>query len=253
MILRRLTEHVKAQNWFAVAIDFVIVVAGVFVGMQVNNWNEERRIRAGERVYLVRMRTDFGVDIEKAREKAAYLQTVAAAGRRTLDFIDAGKPCAEACWRVLVDFFAASQWRDVAPSPGVLDDLRASRYPYDEPLKRRIIDYYSFMDQMAEVIERPDYRKLVRSLIPVSAQTPLWATCHEGGGDRQRIILNCPGGVPDDTAREIVETLRQEPEILKTLTYYASITATVAVTMEAEADAAAATLALIDARIARRR
>ena len=27
MILRRITEHVKAQNWFAVAIDFVIVVA----------------------------------------------------------------------------------------------------------------------------------------------------------------------------------------------------------------------------------
>ena len=25
MILRRITEHVKAQNWFAVAIDFVIV------------------------------------------------------------------------------------------------------------------------------------------------------------------------------------------------------------------------------------
>ena len=29
MILRRITEHVKAQNWFAVAIDFVIVVVGV--------------------------------------------------------------------------------------------------------------------------------------------------------------------------------------------------------------------------------
>jgi len=26
MILRRITEHVKAQNWFAVGLDFVIVV-----------------------------------------------------------------------------------------------------------------------------------------------------------------------------------------------------------------------------------
>ncbi|MEX0644254.1 MAG: DUF6090 family protein [Parvularculaceae bacterium] len=39
MILRRITEHVKAQNWFAVGIDFVIVVVGVFIGIQVANWN----------------------------------------------------------------------------------------------------------------------------------------------------------------------------------------------------------------------
>jgi hypothetical protein len=30
MILRRLTQHIKAQNWFAVALDFFIVVVGVF-------------------------------------------------------------------------------------------------------------------------------------------------------------------------------------------------------------------------------
>ena len=30
MLLRRVIEHVKAQNWTAVALDFVIVVVGVF-------------------------------------------------------------------------------------------------------------------------------------------------------------------------------------------------------------------------------
>ena len=29
MLLRRITQHVKDQNWFAVAVDFVIVVIGV--------------------------------------------------------------------------------------------------------------------------------------------------------------------------------------------------------------------------------
>jgi hypothetical protein len=42
MILRRIPEHVKAQNWFAVGIDFFIVVVGVFVGLQVSNWNDRR-------------------------------------------------------------------------------------------------------------------------------------------------------------------------------------------------------------------
>lgn len=43
MILRRITKHVKDQNWFAVGIDFVIVVAGILIAFQITNWSEERQ------------------------------------------------------------------------------------------------------------------------------------------------------------------------------------------------------------------
>ncbi|MEM8984104.1 MAG: hypothetical protein AAGC71_13820 [Pseudomonadota bacterium] len=46
MLLRRITKHVKDQNWFAVGIDFVIVVIGVFIGIQVANWNDARTNKA---------------------------------------------------------------------------------------------------------------------------------------------------------------------------------------------------------------
>ncbi len=55
MILRRITEHVKAQNWFAVGLDFLIVVFGVFMGFQVQEWAVERRQRASETIYLDRL------------------------------------------------------------------------------------------------------------------------------------------------------------------------------------------------------
>ena len=42
MILRRITEHVKAQNWFAVGLDFVIVVIGVGVAMFGQQWLSDR-------------------------------------------------------------------------------------------------------------------------------------------------------------------------------------------------------------------
>lgn len=48
MILRRVTEHVKAQNWFAVGIDFVIAVVGVFIGTPVANWHGVRIDRVGK-------------------------------------------------------------------------------------------------------------------------------------------------------------------------------------------------------------
>ena len=58
MILRRVIEHVKAQNWTAVALDFVIVVVGVFIGIQVSNWNDARADRAGERQLLKRLQDE---------------------------------------------------------------------------------------------------------------------------------------------------------------------------------------------------
>ena len=42
MLLRSITKHVKDQNWFAVGIDFIIVVIGVFIGIQVANWDNVR-------------------------------------------------------------------------------------------------------------------------------------------------------------------------------------------------------------------
>lgn len=43
MLLRSVIDHVKAQNWFAVGLDFVIVVVGVFIGLQFGNWNQTRQ------------------------------------------------------------------------------------------------------------------------------------------------------------------------------------------------------------------
>jgi hypothetical protein len=59
MILRRITEHVRAQNWLAVGIDFVIVVVGVFAGIQVSNWNEARQGAEQQQRYVERLAADF--------------------------------------------------------------------------------------------------------------------------------------------------------------------------------------------------
>jgi hypothetical protein len=59
MLLRRVIAHLRKQEWTAIAIDFVIVVAGVFVGIQVSNWNAARIERTQEREFIVRLHEDF--------------------------------------------------------------------------------------------------------------------------------------------------------------------------------------------------
>lgn len=46
MILRRLSKHVNDQNWFAVVLDFFIVVVGVYIGVLLGNWNETGQQRS---------------------------------------------------------------------------------------------------------------------------------------------------------------------------------------------------------------
>ncbi len=64
MILRRVIAHFRKQEWTAIAIDFVIVVAGVFMGIQVQQWNNERADRKREQVYLERVLADIDLSIE---------------------------------------------------------------------------------------------------------------------------------------------------------------------------------------------
>src|SRR6476469_2523928 len=63
MILRRLIDNIKRQAWTAIVIEFVIVVIGIFVGMQVNNWNAERSNRALEETHLKQLAKDIRSDI----------------------------------------------------------------------------------------------------------------------------------------------------------------------------------------------
>lgn len=73
MILRSITKHVREQNWFAVGIDFLIVIVGVFIGIQVANWNDARRDRQGEQEYLDRLRQELAVILPEAHTSGAEL------------------------------------------------------------------------------------------------------------------------------------------------------------------------------------
>lgn len=68
LLLRRLTKHVHDQNWFAVGIDFAIVVIGVFIGIQVANWNESRTDRTRGESIKARLAAEFiSIESEYAR------------------------------------------------------------------------------------------------------------------------------------------------------------------------------------------
>ena len=59
MLLRRLAESLKSQNWTAIWIEFILLVSGVFLGIQVSNWNAERELNKKSAVFTERLKTDL--------------------------------------------------------------------------------------------------------------------------------------------------------------------------------------------------
>lgn len=60
MLLRRVSENLKSQNWTAVWLDLGIVILGIFLGLQVSQWYEGRQEIALEESILDRLRSEFG-------------------------------------------------------------------------------------------------------------------------------------------------------------------------------------------------
>ena len=74
MLLRRITKHVTDQNWFAVFIDFLIVVVGVFIGIQVANWNETQTNKAGMVASLERLNNEVAQNIKIIQDILSHFE-----------------------------------------------------------------------------------------------------------------------------------------------------------------------------------
>lgn len=76
MLLRRITSNIVAQNWVAIAIDFFIVVVGVFIGLQMSNWNDERISVAEEAALLSETRTSLDADVREMERVLSHYRRI---------------------------------------------------------------------------------------------------------------------------------------------------------------------------------
>ena len=56
---QRIRKHLRAQDWFTVFVEVAILVVGVFLGIQVSNWNDARKDRADEAEFLRQLHVDI--------------------------------------------------------------------------------------------------------------------------------------------------------------------------------------------------
>ena len=250
MILRRITQHVRDQNWTAIGIDFVIVVVGVFIGIQVSNWNAARAEDARERLLLGELRAELAESVRQLTIKRNAYDQVGRSGREALAFLDAGAACGETCWPVVVDFFHASQWQQVPVGRSTYDEMRRSGWPRDRAIVDAIEDYHRQADQLSVPLAHPPaYRSLVRGLIPLAAHTPYWTHCFELTDGEELYLNDCPAGVDPEVAAAAVEGIVAHPDIHAALTEWSGFAGALSVSIDPLIGAAERAISLIDAEL----
>ena len=91
MILRRLVTALRKQSWLTVVVELVVLVLGIFLGLQVDSWNEARKDRVLEQQYVASLKADFQADIEELDNAIALAKSRALLGRLLISTIDKGR------------------------------------------------------------------------------------------------------------------------------------------------------------------
>lgn len=92
MILNNLAKAIRRQNYYAVFLEFFIVIAGVVIGFQINAWNEDRQEREREALILSRLAADFAQLERSTLGKLEQFGLFSSAGARIMEAVRNGTP-----------------------------------------------------------------------------------------------------------------------------------------------------------------
>ena len=232
MLLRRVIDHVKAQNWTAVGLDFVIVVVGVFMGIQVANWNERGidRQRAGN--YLERLTQEMSINQQSLSSRRESYATQIEYGLFAIS-TTAPPTDREEAWTIIRSFFQASHAFPITLQRGTYDEIISSgdlALLNDQELVSTLSDFYTF-GGFSTINLIPDYRENLRHIIPFQLQRYLQTQCYEITLPDTHLLLDCPP--PDDfgALMNLATELQANDELKRELQYmlsYAGVSADIA-------------------------
>ena len=221
MIFRSVSKHVNDQNWFAVVIDFAIVVFGVFFGLQIGDWNNQRLQTEKTEILTERLANDFGVDLWVASSFLAYHQDVLANAKLVLDDLTNREHLTDN--KLLISAFRATQFNRLNHTPTYKELLSTGGYELLAKSELGKIATVFYKHTVVEDIEgdgkSSDYRHLFRTIIPIEVQLEAAELCGDGPSSLENIMnekstlsYDCKLTLSESQLSEAASKLRSQPE-----------------------------------------
>lgn len=231
MVLRRITTSlrqvstgVRDQNWTAIAIEFVLVILGVFLGIMAANWNEERLDRRETQKLLEQVDVNLTGMLEYLESMAGYYESTNRYG--DLAIAGWGNDPAVSDEEFVIAAYQASQIISVGNNGVVFgaifgaENLRDIEDPVIRQNLATVMTFdYNLVDLRA-VSTR--YREEVRKTIPHKIQAAIRQHCGDQNLGTNRVTLpeRCDLEISPDTAARAAAALRARPELVAELHWH---------------------------------
>lgn len=223
-IVRRAVSNLRRQDWTAVVVELVVVVVGVFIGIQAANWNEDREQARKSRVFTERLKDDLRVEAWNYEIQIGYNRQVLVNAQRAVDALTGKAPLSDEA--LLVAAFRASQFNGNSRRRATHDELTSTGeigLIRDKALRTLAMDVYT--QAQIETIDshgqQSGYRKAFRMALPWQVQQGLQDTCGDHivlPGDYKGIatVLDypCTTGLAPGLIASSTAVLRTDPQFV---------------------------------------
>jgi hypothetical protein len=225
-IRQKLVAEGKTTNYIKYAIgEIVLVVIGILIALQVNNWNENRKNIQVATTLKSRLINDFNADIDEIKKRIEFFDKIINFGYSVEAELTHHKASnLDEKWQFIVNVFHVSQVWNVTPTNTTYNEIQNSNllgYIGPSELSNNLYIYYINSPIQLDQINGGTiaYRDYSRSIIPMHIQAYIWKNCYDSTvmGTQNIIACNLP-----DINHNVIETLYQsivsDPDFKKLLT-----------------------------------
>jgi hypothetical protein len=228
MILRRLSQSLKEQNWTAILIEFILLVAGVFLGIQVSNWNAARADDVRAQTYLLRIKDNLNYDLQAIERREVFWRQVIDYGNSAIRYAETGELVDGSKGKTVLAFYQASQlwpWLTNDTTYQELSNGGELGLIKDGNFRESLTKYYAEgagKDLDYILSSQPEYRKIVRGLTPVAVSNHVWAKCWKLPNAYEQYLLDCESPISEADAQKVLDAYLKHPELLSELRFWNS-------------------------------
>jgi hypothetical protein len=227
MILRSLATALRKQDWFTVVIETLIVVFGVFLGIQLGNWNEARETQERAKDFSERLIADLRYEAWAYDYLIEYNKDVRSAARAALDSISGAAPLSDE--QFVINAYRSTQYKYNDRGRATYDELISTGeigLIEDDTLRTTAITLFTttLLDVIAEEGRNAPIREIFRRKVPAKVQAAVLRECGDrfvptGDVDaiRGSLAYDCTLSVPEADIAAAATLLRSDEGLVEAL------------------------------------
>lgn len=216
MQLRSLMRSLREHDWTTSILEFVLLVSGIFIGFQLDRWNDERLQQKEATEYSLQLMDDLMIELRDIETKIAYFEQVRDFGYVALTaWEDQSEATTE---QLIIAFYQASNILPNTSVRGAYDALSSKGLLglVDGPEFASSLSAYYGQDIEGTLFQATPYRLEVRGVLPNDVQDAIRRHCSNIKTVRlasESLADQCEIGLPQSRAVKILAALTNHPRM----------------------------------------